>query len=99
MSTISTGGVVAAAEERKQAKYSSLDHGYSFTQIAIESLGAIGLKSLAFFKELAQNPPADWRDQDPSPTCWNAYLWLYWGENSALFGSLGGETMYVLGSC
>ena len=33
-------------------KYSSLGVGYSFTPVAIETLGAMGKKSLAFLKDL-----------------------------------------------
>ena len=55
MATSSTGAVAAAAEDRKQAKYANLSQGYSFTPVAIETLGAIiGLKSLAFVKELGR---------------------------------------------
>ena len=56
MATSSTGAVAAAAaaEERKQAKYANLSQGYSFTPVAIETLGAIGPKSLAFLKDLGR---------------------------------------------
>ena len=40
------------AEEKKTVKYTSLGAGYSFTPVAIESLGAMGKRSLAFVKEL-----------------------------------------------
>jgi len=39
-------------EERKTDKYSSLGAGYSFTPVAIETLGAMGKRSLAFVREL-----------------------------------------------
>ena len=49
----SRAGVVAdLAEEKKTVKYTSLGAGYSFTPVTIESLGAMGKKSLAFVKEL-----------------------------------------------
>lgn len=54
MATINTGAVAAAAEVRKEAKYSCLDRGHSFTPVAIETLGAIGPKSLAFLKDLGR---------------------------------------------
>ena len=54
MATSSTGAVAAAAEDRKQAKYANLSQGYSFTPVAVETLGAIGPKSLAFVKELGR---------------------------------------------
>uniref|UniRef100_A0A1X7UK63 Uncharacterized protein n=1 Tax=Amphimedon queenslandica TaxID=400682 RepID=A0A1X7UK63_AMPQE len=44
-------GAVAQASE-KCAKYKSLDYSYSFTPVAIETLGAIGPKSLSFLKKL-----------------------------------------------
>uniref|UniRef100_A0A1X7TVW8 Reverse transcriptase domain-containing protein n=1 Tax=Amphimedon queenslandica TaxID=400682 RepID=A0A1X7TVW8_AMPQE len=44
-------GAVAQASE-KCAKYKSLDCSYSFTPVAIETLGAIGPKSLSFLKKL-----------------------------------------------
>ena len=40
------------AKERKSAKYISLGPGYLFTPMAIEILGAIGKRLLAFLKEL-----------------------------------------------
>ena len=43
MASIRTGAVAAAAEERKVAKYMALGHSHSFTPVAIETLGAIGL--------------------------------------------------------
>ena len=39
-------------QREKADKYSSLGAGYSFTPIAIETLGAMGKRSLAFLKEL-----------------------------------------------
>jgi len=44
--------VGAVAEERKTDNYSSLGAGYSFTPVAIEILGAMGKRSLAFVREL-----------------------------------------------
>ena len=52
MASIRTGAVAAAAEERKVAKYMVLGHSHSFTPVAIETLGAIGPKSLAFIRDL-----------------------------------------------
>jgi len=40
--TIRAGAVADLAEERKTDKYSSLGAGYSFTPVAIETLGAMG---------------------------------------------------------
>ena len=37
IASINSGAVAAAAEERKVAKYSCLDHGHSFTPVAIET--------------------------------------------------------------
>ena len=42
------------AEERKSAKYISLGPGYLFIPVAIETLGAIGKRLLAFLKELGR---------------------------------------------
>ena len=53
MSATSEAGAVAAlAESRKKAKYGSLDSVYSFTPIAIESLGACGPLTLEFLRDL-----------------------------------------------
>ena len=52
MAFIRTGAVAAAAEERKVAKYMALGRSHSFTPVAIETLGAIGPKSLAFIRDL-----------------------------------------------
>ena len=40
------------AEERKSSKYSFLVPSHPFTPVAIESLGPIGRKTVAFLKEL-----------------------------------------------
>ena len=48
------GAVADMAGERKSAKYISLGPGYSFTRMSIETLGAIGKRSLAFLKEQAR---------------------------------------------
>ena len=50
--TLAAGEVAALAEERKVAKYNGLPVTHSFTPVAIETLGAIGPKSLVFLKEL-----------------------------------------------
>ena len=42
----------AAAEEKKIEKYQNLPPGHFFVPIAIETLGAIGPRSLALLKEL-----------------------------------------------
>ena len=54
MATSHAGGVAALAEEKKRAKYSNLDQGYSFTAVAIETLGAIGAQSITFLKDLSR---------------------------------------------
>ena len=47
-------GAVAAMAEEKEVKYTtSLEH-FSFAPVAIETLGAIGPKSLAFLKDLGR---------------------------------------------
>ena len=40
------------AEGRKADKYSSLELGYSFASIAIETFGTMGKNTLSFLKEL-----------------------------------------------
>jgi len=50
--TIRVEAVADLAQGRKTDKYSSLGAGYSFTPIAIETLGAMGKRSLAFVREL-----------------------------------------------
>jgi len=54
IASIRSGAVAAAAEERKEAKYMGLDQCNLFTPIAIETLGVIGPKSLAFIKDLGR---------------------------------------------
>ena len=45
------GKVAEAAEDRKCEKYMGLPPGHFFSPVAIETLGAIGPKSLALLKE------------------------------------------------
>ena len=61
MASIRTGAVAAAAEERKVAKYMALGRSHSFTPVAIETLGAIGPKSLAFIRDLGYRMNKNWR--------------------------------------
>ena len=49
----SAGAVATLAEDRKTSKYSCLVPSQSFTPVAIESLGSMGGKKLAFPKELS----------------------------------------------
>ena len=60
--TLAAGEVAALAEERKVAKYNGLPVTHSFTPVAIETLGAIGPKSLVFLKELGWK--ARWQSGD-----------------------------------
>ena len=53
------GKVAAAAEERKSEKYRGLPPGHMFSPIAIETLGAIGPKSLALLKEFGRRIRAE----------------------------------------
>ena len=50
--TSMSGKVAAAAEEKKIEKYQNLPPGHLFVPIAIETLGAIGPRSLALLREL-----------------------------------------------
>ena len=50
--SLAAGEVAALAEERKVSKYNGLPVTHSFTTVVIETLGAIGPKSLVFLKEL-----------------------------------------------
>ncbi len=53
LSATSEAGLVAAgAEERKEAKYTSLGSLHCFTPLAIETTGVLGPKSMTFVKEL-----------------------------------------------
>ena len=47
------GEVAARAEERKEAKYISLPAGHQFVPVAVETMGAMGPRTLLFLKELA----------------------------------------------
>ena len=47
-----SGAVAEMAEKKKESKYSHLTHSYIFSPLAIESLGAMGPKSLALIRNL-----------------------------------------------
>jgi len=51
---LSPGVVANHAESRKSSKYFSLSAQYSFVPIAVETLGAPGEESLAFFWDFGQ---------------------------------------------
>ena len=48
------GKVAVAAEEKKSVKYRDLPPGHLFAPIAIETLGAIGPRSLSLLKEVGR---------------------------------------------
>ena len=50
--TSGAGAVAALAEERKEAKYTSLNSVHTFTLVAIETSGIFGPESLHFIWEL-----------------------------------------------
>ncbi len=52
--TRGAGLVAAAAEERKEAKYTGLSSLHCFTPVAIETSGVFGPKSLLFVSELGR---------------------------------------------
>ena len=52
--TQEAGKVAENAEDRKTEKYRGLPASYSFTPIAIETMGAIGPRSMAFLKALGR---------------------------------------------
>jgi len=52
--TLEPGKVAAVAEDRKSEKYRGLPSGHIFSPVAIESLGAIGPKSLTLLRELGR---------------------------------------------
>ena len=51
--TSSAGAVAGMAEEKKVQKYSCLTPTHTIMPVAVETLGAVGPRSLAFLKELA----------------------------------------------
>ena len=51
---LSPGAVATDAESRKAVKYRSLASLYSFTPVAVETLGAIGQEAFAFFQDLGR---------------------------------------------
>ena len=51
---LSPGAVATDAESRKTVKYQSLASLYSFTPVAVETLGAIGQEAFAFFQDLGR---------------------------------------------
>ena len=52
IATRHSGAVAEIAEKKKESKYSHLTHSYIFSPLAIESLGAMGPKSLALIRDL-----------------------------------------------
>ena len=46
------GKVAAAAEERKEEKYRCLPPGHYFSPVAIETMGAVGPKSMALLRDV-----------------------------------------------
>ena len=52
--TQESGKVAASAEKRKCEKYQGLPPGHFFTPVAIETLGAIGPKSMVFLRDLGR---------------------------------------------
>ena len=52
IATRNSGAVTEMAEKKKESKYSHLTHSYIFSPLAIESLGAMGPKSLALICDL-----------------------------------------------
>ena len=52
IASTAAGSVAALAEDRKINKYSHLSPSYLFTPISIETMGAVGPKSLRFLKDL-----------------------------------------------
>ena len=87
--TLAAGKVAALAEERKVAKYNGLPVTHSFTPVAIETLGAIGPKSLVFLKWVGGLGGSLGTSVQPHFFCRN-YLWLYNGETLCRFGGGGG---------
>jgi hypothetical protein len=55
------GFVANDAEARKTSKYSALAANYTFTPIAIETLGSLGSEASAFFQ--------NWESGTPSAIC------------------------------
>ena len=53
LATSSAGAVAGMAEEKKVRKYSCLAPTHTIMPVAVETLGAVGPRSLAFLKELA----------------------------------------------
>ena len=49
--THAPGEVAARAEERKEAEYISLPAGHQFVPVAMETMGAMGPRTLLFLKE------------------------------------------------
>ena len=47
-------GEVAARAEGKEAKYISLPAGHQFVPVAVETMGAMGPRTLLFLKELGK---------------------------------------------
>ncbi len=50
--TLEPGKVAAAAKERKEEKYSSLPPSRWFSPLTIETMGAVGPKSMALLKDV-----------------------------------------------
>ena len=52
--TSEAGRVAESAEDRKAEKYRGLPASHSFTPVAIETLGAIGPRSMLFLRDLGR---------------------------------------------
>ena len=63
------GKVAATAEERKGEKYRGLTPGHMFSPIAIETLGAIGPKSLTLLKDLGRRIRSELGELKSTNTC------------------------------
>ena len=62
-STQEAGKVPENAEDRKAEKYRGLPASHTFTPIAIETMGAIVPKSMAFLKELGRRTAMETGEQ------------------------------------
>ncbi len=72
--TLEPGKVAAAAKERKEEKYSSLPPSRWFSPITIETMGAVGPKSMALLKDVGHCIVVETGDPQASDYLFQCFL-------------------------
>ena len=83
--------VVAAAEHRKQAKYSHVEATHHFNPLAVESLGVLGHEARAFLRDLARRLTSATNDQQSHQfLLQRVAVSIQRGNAAAVLGTIGG---------